>query len=100
MPAIWPLEIANAVLAAERKRRLETADGVRFLDLLQSLFVEVDAFTAAKALGETLRIAREGNLSSYDAAYLELAMREGLPLATLDEALRRAAQRAGVKIVE
>lgn len=99
VPAIWPLEIANSVLVAERKRRLAPADVVRFLDLLEGLSVEVDAFTAGKALGETLRIARERNLSAYDAAYLELAMREALPLATLDEALRKAAQGAGVRIV-
>jgi predicted nucleic acid-binding protein len=59
--------------------------------------IDVDAATFTHALSETLQLARRHRLSSYDASYLELALRMGLPLAMLDEDLRRAAEKAGVK---
>ena len=99
VPSIWSLEVGNALLVAERRRRLKPGDAVRFLGLLEGLSVEVDPLTASKALHETISIARERGLSVYDAAYLELAMREGLPLATLDRDLKKAAEHAGVKVL-
>lgn len=99
VPAIWPLEVGNALLVAERRRRLLAADAVRFLGLLDGLAIEVDSFSAGRALRTTLPLARERGLSLYDAAYLELAMREDLPLATLDEKLKRAAKAAGVQLL-
>jgi predicted nucleic acid-binding protein len=83
---------------AERTKRLRPAETSRFLALVGELEVEVDAQTATQALGETLALARRHALSAYDAAYLELAIRESLPLATLDEALKRAARRCGVAL--
>lgn len=98
VPAIWPLEVANALLVAERAKRLPSADAARFLALLEDLDVRVDAPTLSRALRETRSLAKAYGLSSYDAAYLELALRESLPLATLDEALRKAARKAGVQL--
>lgn len=98
VPASWSLEIANSLLVAERRQRLAPADVVRFLGLLEALPIEVDTLTATRALRETLALGRARKLAAYDAAYLELAMREAVPLATLDQSLRRAAREAGVKL--
>lgn len=100
MPAIWALEVANALLVSERRHRLTEADTAKFLDLLHKLPFIVDPETCERGTGETLSLAREHGLSSYDAAYLELAMREGLPLATADELLRKAARNGGAKLFE
>ena len=98
VPSVWSLEIANALVVAERRKRLGAADIARFVTLLEGLAPAVDRHTAAQALGETLSLARKHRLSAYDAAYLELAMREGLPLATLDQDLKKAARTAGVSL--
>jgi predicted nucleic acid-binding protein len=99
VPALWPLEIANALLVAERRKRIKRADAQHFVALLQALPIEIDADTAGRALKEILSLARETNISAYDAAYLELAIREALPLATLDDAMAGAARRSGVRLV-
>jgi predicted nucleic acid-binding protein len=98
VPAIWPLEIANTALAGERRGRLGVADVVAFAGLLKGLPIEVAQTTVASALDITVDVARSHALSAYDASYLELAMREGIPLATQDRRLREAAERAGVII--
>ncbi len=100
VPPIWPLEIANAISTAERHRRLETAASSRFVELLRALPIRQDETSLDRALGSVLSVARERRLSSYDASYLELAMREGLPLATADERLAAAARAAGVELVQ
>lgn len=99
VPAIWPLEVANALLVAERRKRLSHADATRFVSLVQALPIEIDGQTASRALSDTMALARREALSSYDAAYLELAMRLELPLATIDKALKKAARRIGVAVV-
>jgi predicted nucleic acid-binding protein len=68
-----------------------------FLGLLQDLDIEEDAATFAYALSDTLRLARRHKLSAYDASYLELALRRGMPLATIDDDLQKVAKKAGVK---
>ena len=98
-PAVWPLEVANAILMGERRGLLSAADTARFLELLGGLPVAVEAAALSGALRVVLDVGREYGLTSYDAAYLELAMRRGLPLATLDGRLADAAGRAGVKLV-
>ncbi len=95
-PAIWPLEVANGLRTAERRGRLELADLARVRDLLLALPIEVEAIDLNLALGEVTEIARRLDLTAYDAAYVALAARLGLPLATVDERLRRAATSAGV----
>jgi predicted nucleic acid-binding protein len=95
VPALWYLEIGNALLVAERKGRTSESRVTRFLTLLTSLPIRPDHETAARAWTDTLGLARKHRLSTYDAAYLELALREGLPLATLDEPLRDALRAVG-----
>lgn len=96
-PLIWPLEVGNALIGAERRGRLSQAESERFLELLRQLPIHIEPATLTQMFGEGIALAREQNLSTYDAAYLDLAMRSGLPLATLDEALHQAAIRCGVK---
>jgi len=98
VPTIWPLEVGNALLVAERRGRLNQADTVQFLSLLWQLPIFVEPERPERMFGEILALAREQRLSSYDATYLHLAMRRGLPLATADEPLRQAAIRAGVPL--
>ena len=98
VPAIWSLEIANAVLAGERKKRIRQPEILRFITLLGNLSVLEDARPAAVHVTSVLPLAREYGLSAYDAAYLELAIRHGAPLATLDGKLEKAARQAGVEI--
>lgn len=98
VPGLWPLEVANVLIIAERRKRLKEADSMRFVDLLQSLPVVMDDETPGRALGATLSIGRENGLTAYDAAYLELAMRRGLPLATRDKTLLAACKKSGVKV--
>jgi len=97
-PIIWPLEVGNALVVSERRGRITPAETVRFLNLLRQLPIIVEGETPPRMFGEILSLAREQGLSAYDAAYLDLAMRAGAPLATLDEALRQAARRCGVRV--
>jgi predicted nucleic acid-binding protein len=91
VPSLWSLEVANGALVGERRKRTTEAKVTQFLSLLKSLPITTDDETAARAWQETLQLARTHKLSVYDAAYLELAIRRGLPLATLDEDLEAAA---------
>ncbi len=99
VPAIWPLQVANALLVAERCAQLELVDTTRFLELLRALPIAVDTAQADRAFSAVVEAARAYSLTSYDAAYLELAMREGLPLAAQDTRLVAAATAAGVVMV-
>jgi predicted nucleic acid-binding protein len=99
VPEIWSLEIANVLLVAERRNRITQEQSLEAILLLQSLLIQVDTFTNANALGTTLVLGRQEGLAAYDAAYLELALRLGLPLATLDTRLAEAATRCGVELV-
>lgn len=99
VPSIWPLEVCNALVVAERRKRLTRAEAVRFLDVLGQLPVDVEAMPTLASLDGAFQLAHETGLSLYDAAYLELAAKRGLPLATLDAALGRAAGRVGVELL-
>jgi predicted nucleic acid-binding protein len=98
VPFIWPLEVANVLLTAEKRKTLKFAQVTGFLEELSAWPIQVDTLGAERAFQQILTTARQHNLSAYDASYLELAIREGLPLATLDNDLRKAAHAAGVKI--
>jgi predicted nucleic acid-binding protein len=97
VPGVWCLEVANVIAKAESKYGLTEARSSEFIQALQQMNIQVDPETARYALSDTLQIARRYNLSSYDAAYLELALRKGLPVATLDEGLQKALKKAGAK---
>ena len=96
---IWPLEAANVLLIAERRDRLTEAQAAHFAQLLQGLPILVEEADVARTLGPILAVGRAHRLSAYDAAYLELAARQGLPLATQDSRLRKAAGNAGVALL-
>lgn len=97
VPAIWCLEVSNVIARAEAKYGLTEARSVEFMHALQQMHIQIDTETCVYAMNETIQLSRRYNLSTYDAAYLELALRLGLPLATLDEMLVSAAQKSGVK---
>src|SRR6185295_18270873 len=80
----WPLEVANVILGAEQRKKKTSAETARFLGLLDKLNIETDPETRKQVSGATITLARKHRLTSYDAAYLELAIRIGLPLASLD----------------
>src|SRR5437879_3762258 len=80
VPALWHLEVANALLMGERRGRSTQADTVNWTGFLGTLPFTIDGETMARAWGDTLNLARAQNLSAYDASYLELALRRGLPL--------------------
>jgi predicted nucleic acid-binding protein len=94
--ALWPLEVANALLVGERRGRITEAKVAQFLALLATFPIALDAETASRAWHDTLPLARMRNLSVYDATYLELAVRRGLALASLDDDLKAAAAAVGV----
>ena len=96
VPAFWPLEIANAILVGERRKRSTQAEARRWIAVLETLPITLDGETSSRAWNDTLTLARAHDLSAYDGSYLELALREGLPLATLDAKLKAAAQAVGV----
>jgi len=98
VPFIWPIEVTNVLVTAERRRDLKPAQVTSFTEELSAWPIQVDTVGLDRAFQQILSAARFHRLSAYDAAYLELAIREGLPLATLDNDLRKAAGAAGVKI--
>jgi len=100
VPAIWPLEVGNVLLVAEKKKRLSQASVVRFLALLGGLPITVEQETPERILKEIAWLTREHGLSTYDASYLDLAMRLDLPLATQDTSLGQAARECKVPAFE
>jgi len=99
VPSIWPLEIANVLAIAARKNRITTARRQQFLTLLQNAPITVDASSIKGVFGSITALADQHRLTLYDASYLELAMRRGLPLATLDGDMQKAAGAAGVRLL-
>ena len=99
VPAVWHLEVGNALLVAVRSGRIDEAVAREALDLLSALPVEAAGGSPWAALRAAWSLARTHGLTTYDAAYLALAMERGVPLATLDRRLRRAARAAGVPLL-
>jgi len=97
VPSHWPLEVGNILLGAERRSRITQARSVEFVGILGELDIRVDADLPGRAFRDVLPLARDRRLTTYDATYLELAMRLGVPLATKDKALARAARTLRVK---
>lgn len=99
-PAIWPLEVANGLRSAERRGRIDDAELPGLAQLLLGLPIRVEDTPLDPALGDVLQLARSLGISSYDAAYVQLALSRRLPLATADEQLARATVAAGGAVVE
>ena len=97
VPSIWPLEVSNVLLVAERKKRISEAGSTRFIALLSELPIIVEQEPPERMIKEIFSLARKHKLSSYDASYLDLAMRKGFPIATLDKNLLAAAKRSKVR---
>jgi len=100
VPAVWPLEVANAVVVAERRKRITQPEVRRFVELLEGLMIHQDSLPVAGSVSNILPLAREYGLSAYDASYLEVAIRRNAPLATMDRELERAGRKAGVEVLE
>ena len=100
MPAIWRLEVVNALGVAERRKKVAPTKSVKFLQGLQMFTITVDVDGLDRVFSAVLDRARVYQRSAYDASYLELAQRLGLPFATKDEPLRKAAKELGVGIFQ
>ena len=99
-PAIWPMEVTNGLLVGERRKRRTIAQVTSVLQRIADLPIFVESLGVDRVFGAILVIARQEQLTIYDAAYLELALRLLLPIATLDEKLKRAADHAGIQLLQ
>jgi predicted nucleic acid-binding protein len=99
-PELWPFEIANTLSMAERRGRISRQATATFLEELRTLPIQVERREAFWICQEIVWLTRSFRVSAYDAAYLNLAKRDRIPLATLDEELQAAAKAAGVPLVE
>lgn len=97
VPVTWGLEVADVLTRAEARAIVTEAQSEAFLEMLSNRPIRADAGTFANAMTDTLHLARRYRLSAYDASYLELALRTGMPIATLDADLAKAARKAGVR---
>jgi len=98
VPVLWPLEVANVLLMAERRKRSNQTRATKWLRYLSALPIAIDQDTPFRSFDQILNLARNHKLTSYDASYLELSVRRGLPLATLDRDLKNAARAVGVTL--
>lgn len=99
VPAIWSIEVCSTMIIGARRNRLTDTQMDDFLDLIGSFDIRIAPPVAIAGIAALIEVAQRERLSSYDAAYLDLAMQTGLPLATRDQALAAAAQRNGVDLV-
>ncbi|MHB1304012.1 MAG: type II toxin-antitoxin system VapC family toxin [Acidiphilium sp.] len=99
VPGLWHLELSNVLLQAEKRGRVSMGDVALRLDLIADLPITVDQEMTSRAWREILTIARAEGLTTYDATYLELAVRLGLPLLTKDKELAETAKRLGVVVL-
>lgn len=99
VPPIWAFEVANALLVGERRGRVVAGRTPLLIDVLRQLPIRIDPLADLSRISATLDLARREGLSVYDASYLELALRTGLPLATSDRAMARAAAACSVDLV-
>jgi predicted nucleic acid-binding protein len=98
VPGLFFVELANVLTVGERRGRLKRAEADSALRFMNALRLETDTRPPSQSLHRIIELARSQALSAYDATYLDLAMHAGLPLATLDEPLRKAARKCGVAL--
>jgi predicted nucleic acid-binding protein len=99
VPERWSLEVGNILISAERRKRISYANITEFISLLQNLNIKTDYETSSRGFREIISLSHSEKLTTYDAAYLELAMRLGLPLATKDVQLAKVAKKMGIKLM-
>lgn len=99
VPAWWLIEVTNVIALAERKRRITPHQSAAFINDIGKLDIEIDGEGPARAFAQILPLCRTHQLTSYDAIYLDLAVRRELPLATLDQELRKAGRKLGVDLL-
>ena len=99
VPAWWFIELTNVLYLAEKKKRITPAKVAQFIALIEAFDLAIHADGSARAFAHILPLCRAHALTSYDALYLDLALTEQLPLAALDEPLRKAAAKLGVKLL-
>lgn len=99
VPSIWALEVANVLCLAERQKKLTALEVAEFKEFLITLPISIDNGTSSHAMGSIYTLAKTESLTIYDATYLEIALRENLPLATFDKALKKAALRNSVVVL-
>ena len=99
VPSLWFLEVGNVLIMAEKRGRISPEDSERFMRLMASLDLRVDSETPGRVFSHLVPLCRAFSLTTHDAVYLDVAQRQGLPLATLDQSLQRAAIVAGVDLV-
>jgi len=100
VPAVWPLEVLNSLVVAWRQKSISSTQFDSIVDELADYPIEMDAAGGGRVYSSVVRLSRQYQLSSYDATYLELALYEDLPLATLDKNLRAAAKHSGVELFD
>jgi predicted nucleic acid-binding protein len=98
VPALWVFEVANVLAISERKRRISPALSDEFIKILSGLDIRTDAVSPVVAAADLMLLVRRHGLTAYDAAYLELAKRKGLPIATFDKDLLNAASKESVPV--
>jgi predicted nucleic acid-binding protein len=100
VPSFWPHEVLNALLVAEKRRRISKELVRGFLDDLKALPIRLEQCPAGVVFDRIQRLSRDYGLTAYDAAYLYLALDSGLPIATLDKDLARASKKSGARFVQ
>lgn len=98
VPTIWPLEVANVLRLSKKNKRISEAQSASFIDELLTLPIVVDSSTTSRAMHSIFALANQSDLTIYDSAYLELAIREKIPLLTLDKGLIKAAKKMNVPL--
>ena len=99
VPTIWPLEVANVLCMAERQKKLTALEVSEFKEFLSELPIHIDHDTSLRTMGSIYLLAKTERLTVYDAAYLEIAIRENTPIATFDKELKNAAKKNGVTVL-
>jgi predicted nucleic acid-binding protein len=99
-PSFWPHEVLNALLVGEKRKRISKELVRSFLDDLATLPIVLEQFSARVVFNRIQRLSREHGLTAYDAAYLDLGLDSGLPIATLDEDLVRACKKARARLLQ
>lgn len=99
VPFLWPIEVANVLVLAERKKRISSAHSREFRKALDRLPIKIEISSSKNYLENLFNLAKESNLTAYDGAYLDLALEYKLPIATLDKDLRKAAVSHGIELL-